>query len=61
MKRLVENQTLLEPIAVKTFTADYILETEFLSECDICEQSGRLYVYLKSMNIYLPIKKSKCT
>jgi len=60
MKRLVENQTLIEPIEIKTFAADYILETDFMSKCDICEQNGRLYVFLEAINIYLPIKKSKC-
>lgn len=58
MRCLVENQTLLEPIEIKTFTADYVLETDFMSKCDICEQNGKLYIYLESMNIYLPIKKS---
>jgi len=60
MRCLLENQTLLEPIQVKTFTGSYTLETDFLSKCDVCEQNGRLYVYLKAMNIYFPIKKSMC-
>ena len=60
MRRLLENQTLLEPVEIKIFTANYALETDFLSKCDICEQNGKLYVYLKAMNIYLPIKKNKC-
>ncbi len=60
MRRLLENQTLLEPIEIKTFTGNYSLETDFLSKCDVCEQNGRLYIYLKAMNIYLPIRKSEC-
>ncbi len=60
MRRLLEDQTLLEPVEIKTFMGNYTLEMEFLSKCDFCEQNGKLYVYLKAMNIYLPIRKSKC-
>lgn len=58
MRRLLENQTLLEPIEIKTCIGHYALEMDFLSKCDVCEQNGKLYVYLKDMNIYLPIRKS---
>ena len=60
MRLLLENQTLLEPIEIKTFTGNFTLETDLLSKCDVCEQNGKLYVYLKAMNIYLPIRKSAC-
>lgn len=60
MRVLLENQMVLEPIEIKTMTGNFILETDSLSKCDVCEQNGKLYAYLKEINIYLPIKKSTC-
>jgi hypothetical protein len=57
MRLISENQALLEPIKIKTSSTEYTLETDFLAVCDICEQSGKLYIYLKPQNIYLPISK----
>lgn len=57
MRIVSENQAILEPIKVKTFNAAYALESIFLERCDICEQNGKLYVYLRAKNIYLPISK----
>lgn len=60
MRRLLENQTLLESIKIKTFTGNYRLAVNCLSKYDVCEQNGELYIYLEAINIYLPIRKSEC-
>ncbi|MGC9350476.1 MAG: hypothetical protein ACP5D3_00630 [Sulfurovum sp.] len=59
MRKVAEKQTLIEPVEFKTFTADFILDIESLSHCDICEQNGKLYAYVEELNIYLPVRKNK--
>ena len=57
MERILENQALLQPVVIETFSANYILETKFDEICDICSQNGKLYIYLRAQNVYLPISK----
>ncbi|MBD3792110.1 MAG: hypothetical protein IE918_08200 [Campylobacterales bacterium] len=59
MRKVVEKQTLVEPVEFKTITADFVLDIGSLSQCDICEQNGKLYAYVEELNIYLPVRKSK--